>query len=86
MKKKIDWHKKAKKWFFPNRWSKDWDILVKKIARGMRYEYMFKKLWGKMMDAKICPWDMCLMKCDGADNCSIIFKNCWRRFRKELEK
>ena len=78
--KKVELLKKAICWYQDNIDSET--KIENKIARGMKYEHMFKKLWEKMVaDGEPPPQEFIEHYC----KCKTV-EECWRRFRKELEK
>lgn len=79
MKKKIDWVQKAGEWLAKNPITPS---VILKVARGMKYEHMFKRLIDRLMSSGEPPdGDWIEHECE----CKTV-EACWRRFRKELEK
>jgi hypothetical protein len=80
-KKKINWKEKAHDYLSGNDFIKSRD----RLARGIKYEHMFKKLWEIALNSGVCPGeighDCGGHPCPDNKNYSI----CWRRFRKGLE-
>jgi hypothetical protein len=64
-------------------------VLVGKIARGIRYEHMFKKLWKLTYETAIpkCPPHKNPQSCKEFIKTKSLktCKNCWHIFRKELK-
>ena len=98
----IDWMKKEnRKWL---RKAQNWyqlqkkdhqdplgillDLTIQKVARGIKFEYMFRKLWKYFMEivdeATLCPppkWNRCHNLVEERD-----CEKCWRDFRKDLSE
>jgi len=85
--RKVDWKGKASIWVINHI---SFHQEVNKIARGMKYEHVFKKLWNRILKEEVCPWDITGL-CFGDEEVDPVLcvrsyiGTCWCRFRKELE-